>query len=166
MSSRYQFIMKLVFLSALIFVGTVTSGQQPQNGFKIATFTDVPKDMEGCGENLFLNKQDEKTARFVFYTDYVRALICINNKIILLSRPNKPYGKVSNIFSNRNYTLVIKYGQKKTTGDENYEIKRAIITLKYHSKTVWIEKVIGGGRVLKKSHLFNFIPVQNTVLLH
>jgi hypothetical protein len=137
--------MKLFFLAALMFVGSAISRQQqPQTVFKITTFTEVPKDMDGCGENLFLNKQDERAERFVFYTDYVRALICINNKIILITRAVKPIEKGS-VFSNKDYTLAVKYGQKKTIGDESYEIKSAIITLKYHSKVVWTKRVIGGG---------------------
>ncbi len=138
--------MKIIFLAALMFVDTVTSKQQqPQNSFKITTFTEVPKDMEGCGENLFLNKQDEKAERFVFYTDYVRGLICINNKMFLITRSDKSQEKGGSVFSNKDYTLVIKYGQKKITGDENYQIKSAIITLKYRSIVVWTKSVIGGG---------------------
>jgi len=138
--------MKLIFLAALVFMDIANSKQQePQNVFKITTFTNVPTDMEGCGENLFLNKQDEKAERFVFYTDYVRGLICINNKMILVTRGNKSYEKSSSIFSNKDYTLTIKYGQKKNTGDENYEIKSATIILKYHSIVVWTKVVIGGG---------------------
>jgi hypothetical protein len=137
--------MKLIFIAAMVFVGIVTSRQQPQNTFKITTFTKIPKDMEGCGENLFLNKQDEKAERFVFYTDYVRGLICINNKIILITSSDKFHEKSSSIFSNKDYTLIIKYGQKKTTGDESYQIKSAIITLKYHSTVVWTKDVVGGG---------------------
>jgi hypothetical protein len=138
--------MKLIFLAALMCMGIVTSRQQqPQNVFKITTFTEVPRDMEGCGENLFLNKQDEKAERFVFYTDYVRGLICVNNKMILITHSDKSHDKGGSVFSNKDYMLVIKYGQKKTTGDENYQIKSAIITLKYHSKVVWTKNVIGGG---------------------
>ncbi|HEY4325826.1 MAG TPA: hypothetical protein VGN20_17665 [Mucilaginibacter sp.] len=138
--------MKFFFLVALMFVSiTASKQQQPQNAFKITTFTEVPREMEGCGENLFLNKQDEKAERFVFYTDYVRGLICINNKMISITRNDKSHDKGQGEFSNKDYTLVIKYVQKKTTGDENYEIKSAIITLKYHSTVVWTKSVIGGG---------------------
>jgi hypothetical protein len=138
--------MKLILSAALVFLDIANSRQQqPQNVFKITTFTNVPSDMEGCGENLFLNKQDEKAERFVFYTDYVRGLICINNKMILITRSDKSYEKSSSVFSNKDYTLIIKYGQKKATGDENYEIKSATITLKYHSTVVWKKIVIGGG---------------------
>jgi len=138
--------MKLIFLATLMFVEILTGRlQQPHNGFKIMTFTEVPKDMEGCGENLFLNKQDEKAEKFVFYTDYVRGLICVNNKMILITHNDKSHDKEGSVFSNKDYTLVIKYGQKKTTGDENYQIKSATITLKYHSTVVWTKSVIGGG---------------------
>ncbi|MES2277331.1 MAG: hypothetical protein V4592_14995 [Bacteroidota bacterium] len=138
--------MKLIFLVVLTFVATVASSQQqPQNVFKITTFTEVPRDMEGCGENLFLNKQDEKAERFVFYTDYVRGLICVNNKMILITHNDKSHDKDGSVFSNKDYTLIIKYGQKKSTGNESYQIKSAIITLKYHSKVVWTKSIIGGG---------------------
>jgi hypothetical protein len=138
--------MKLIFLAALMFVDIVSGKpQQPQNVFEITTFTEVPKDMEGCGENLFLNKQDEKAGRFVFYTDYIRGLICVNKKMILLTHNDKVHDKVNSVFSNKDYTLVIKYGQEKTTGDESYQIKSANIILKYHSIAVWTKSVIGGG---------------------
>nr|WP_067053878.1 hypothetical protein [Mucilaginibacter sp. L294] len=138
--------MKLVFLAALLFVSIITNRQQkPQNVFKITTFTKVPRNMEGCGENLFLNKQDEKAERFVFYTDYSRALICINNNMILITRSDKSHEKSSSVFSNKDYTLIVKYGQRKPAGDESYQIKNAIITLKYHSKVIWMKNVIGGG---------------------
>lgn len=137
--------MKLAFLAALIFVTQVTNAQQqPKYSIKITTFTEVPRDMEGCGENLFLNKQDEKAERFVFYTDYVRGLIYVNNKMILITHNEKPLENGS-IFSNKDYTLEIKYGLRKSAGDESYQINSAIMTLKYHSKIVWTKKVIGGG---------------------
>jgi hypothetical protein len=138
--------MKVFFLAALMLVGIVTNGQQQaQNVFRITTFTSVPKDMEGCGENLFLNRKDEKAGRFIFYTDYGRALICINNKMCLIKNSDKIYYKNSSVFSNQDYTLIIKYVQKKRTGDEDYKINRAIITLKYRSKVIWTKSVIGGG---------------------
>ena len=138
--------MKLFFLLAFITLATVTNGQQQsQNLFKISTFKDVPENMEGCGENFFYNKQDEKTERYILYTDYIRALICVNNKMIVIKGDDKHSNKKNHIFSNKDYTLIIKYGKEKTTGDESYEIKSAIITLKYHSKVVWTKSVIGGG---------------------
>jgi len=101
--------------------------------------------MEGCGESLCLNKKDEETEKFIFYTDYFRALICIDKKMILLNAHEKSNNKTNAIFSNGDYTVVIRYGQEKATGDEDYEIKSAIITIKYHSKTIWTKDVIGGG---------------------
>ena len=139
-------MMKLTFLLVLMFVGmAANSQQQSQKIFKISTFTKVPSDMEGCGENLFLNTQDEKTERFIFYTDYGRALVCVNGKIILTTYSDKSQEKGSRVFSNKDYTLLIKYGRIKKTGDEDYEIKNAVIILKYHSKVVWTRSVIGGG---------------------
>jgi hypothetical protein len=138
--------MKIILLALLMLVGIVSGKpQQPPTVFIVTTFTEVPKDMEGCGENLFLNKQDEKAERFVFYTDNVRGLICVNKKMILITHNDKSHNKDSSVFSNKDYTLVIKYGEKKTTGDENYQIKSATITLKYHSTVVWTKSVIGGG---------------------
>jgi hypothetical protein len=133
--------MKLILLVALM----CCIQQQPQNVFNVMTFTKVPSDMEGCGENLFLNKEDEKAERFIFYTDYGRALICINNKMILMPRGDKPNEKSTKFFSNKDYALVVRYGLKKFSGDEDYEIQSAIITIKYHSKVIWTKSVIGGG---------------------
>jgi hypothetical protein len=53
--------------------------------------------------------------------------------------------KKSAVFSNKDYTIEIKYGPRKYTGDESYDIKYAMITIKFHSKIIWSEKVIGSG---------------------
>lgn len=138
--------MRSLLLTISLFLPIITYGQkQSQTVFKITTFTDVPKEMKGCGINLFLSKQDENAERFVFYTDYVRGLIRVNDKMILITNKSKLNDKSSSVFSNKDYTLLIKYIQRKDTGDESYEIKQAVITLKYHSKTVWTKSVIGGG---------------------
>jgi hypothetical protein len=146
MSRNYTFLkMKLFLTIALALLTIVTNGQQPQSTFKISTFKDVPKDMEGCGENFFFNKQDEKAERFILFTDYARALICIDNKMILINDAGRKAQNANRVFSNKDYTVIIQYGPMKNTGDESYEIKSAVITLKYHSKVVWTKNVIGGG---------------------
>jgi hypothetical protein len=65
--------------------------------------------------------------------------------MISLTYSNKSHDKNSRVYLNKDYTLVIKYGHEKTTGDENYQIKSATITLIYRSTVVWTKSVIGGG---------------------
>jgi hypothetical protein len=137
--------MKLILFITLFFLHIGNNGQKQSHAvFNVMTFTDVPKNMEGCGENLFLNKHDEKAAKFIFYTDYDRALICIDNKMILI-KGNESNNKTSSSFSNNDYQVVIKYLKEKTTGDEDYDIKSATMIIKYHSKIIWSKNVIGGG---------------------
>jgi len=138
--------MKLILVLALIFTIAPNNQQkQSQQAFNVMNFTNIPKDMEGCGENLFLNKKDEIAEKFIFYTDYFRALMCINNKMILMKGDNKSDDKYSKRFSNADYTVIISYGPQKATGDESYEIISAIVTIKYKSKIIWSKRVIGGG---------------------
>jgi len=106
--------MKFSLLVGFLLAGVIPGKhQKPKNEFTIKTFTAVPKDMEGCGENLFLNKQDEKAERFIFYTDYPRGLICVNGHMILLTHKNKSVENSSNVYADKDYNLLIIYVHKK-----------------------------------------------------
>jgi hypothetical protein len=59
--------MKLPFLAALMFVNIlIIKPQKPQSVFKVTTFTDVPKGMEGCGEYLFVNNKMKRQKNLFF----------------------------------------------------------------------------------------------------
>ncbi|MDB4905035.1 MAG: hypothetical protein JWQ63_4316 [Mucilaginibacter sp.] len=100
--------------------------------------------MEGCGDDYYLSKNDQKQNRLICRTDYTRALIYINNKPVLLKANYKISDKENHAFANGNYTLIIKNGSLKSTGDEDY-IMKPIITLKYGSKVIWMKNLIGDG---------------------
>jgi len=138
--------MKLILLIALILTTTASNSQKKPNPvFNVMAFTDVPKYMELCGENLFLNKQDEKSRKFICYTDYSQILICINSKLIMLNTKDGSLKNHTRSFFNKDYTMVIKYDPLKPINAENYIVTGAIITIKYHSKIIWTKSVIGGG---------------------
>ena len=138
--------MKIILLVALIFMTTISNAQkQTSSIFNVMTFTDVPKYMELCGENLFLNKQDEKSKKFICYTDYNQILICLNSKLIMLNTKDESLKNHTRSFFNKDYAMVIKYEPLKPINAENYIVTGAVITIKYRSKIIWTKSVIGGG---------------------
>ncbi|MDB5132059.1 MAG: hypothetical protein JWR02_1808 [Mucilaginibacter sp.] len=112
--------------------------------FKLSTFTKVPDDFMGCGDDYYLSKKDEKQVKLICRTDYARALIRVNNRLIVLKANYKISDKENHAFTNGNYTLIIKNGPLKSTGDEDYTMK-PIITLKLNSKVIWTKNLIGDG---------------------
>jgi hypothetical protein len=137
--------MKLILSLILGFTIGLSNNQPKQDtSFRLTTFTKVPDDMMGCGDDYYLSKSDEKQDKLVCRTDYTRALIYINNKPVLLKADYKISDKANHAFTNGNYTIIIKNGALKSTSGEDYTMK-PIITLKLNSKVVWMKNLIGDG---------------------
>ena len=68
--------------------------------FKLNTFTKVPDDLMGCGDDYYLTKQDRKQNILICRTDYNRALIYVNGKGILLNANYKASDKMNHVFTN------------------------------------------------------------------
>jgi len=123
--------MKLILLVALIFMTAASSNQkQPHSGFNVTTFTEAPKDMEGAGESFYLSGKDKKEGKFICATNYMTALIYINQKAIRLETMGEPNSFQSKqMFTHGKFILIIVKNHVRKVGDENYTMK-GIITLK------------------------------------
>jgi hypothetical protein len=135
-----------LILSLIFFFTFGLSNIQPKQdtAFKLTTFKNLPDELQGCGDDYYLSKGDQKQDRLICRTDYTRALIYVNNKPVLLKANYKIGDKENHAFTNGNYTLIIKNGPLKSTGDEDYTMK-PIITLKLNSKVIWTKNLIGDG---------------------
>jgi hypothetical protein len=137
--------MKLV-LSIIFFftIGLSNNQTQQPSVFKISTFKNVPDDLMGCGNDYYLTEKDKKQDELVCRTDYITALIYINNKPILLKANYKLGDKENQVYTNGNYMVNIKIGSLKQLDSEYYEMKATII-VKYGSKIIWSKNLIGDG---------------------
>ncbi|MDP9048094.1 MAG: hypothetical protein M3N14_08145 [Bacteroidota bacterium] len=137
--------MKAVLSILLFFTLGLNNQQSVQTStFKLNTFTKVPDDLMGCGDDYYLSKQDEKQDKLICRTNYFVALIHVNNKAILLKYNDKASDKATHVFTAGAYDLLIKNGALKREGDEDYTMT-ATITVNFHSKIVWTNRVVGGG---------------------
>jgi hypothetical protein len=137
--------MKLVVAVILFFtIGLNNNRIQQPPAFKIATFKDVPDEMSGCGDCYYLSEKDKKQHRFICVTDFDTYLVNINGKQIRLKPDNAlNHGKES-VWSSGKYSLSVKDTSSKQE-DTEYYVLTAVITIKYGTKVIWQQKVIGDG---------------------
>ncbi len=137
--------MKAVLAIILFFTLGLSNKQSIHTSiFKLNTFTKVPDDLMGCGDDYYLSKRDEKQDKLICRTNYFEALIHVNNKVILLKYNDKASDEANHVFTAGAYDLVIRNDALKQEGDEDYTMT-AIITVNFHSKIVWTNRVVGGG---------------------
>lgn len=138
--------MHLILPLVLFFTFGLSNKQLDQAPIlKLNTFTKVPDDFDGFGDDYYLSKRDEKLIKLICRTDYGRALIYVNNKPVILKANYKMSDKVNHVFKNGDCILIIKNGPLKPTGDEDYTMKPTI-TVKFKSKVIFLLKdLVGDG---------------------
>jgi hypothetical protein len=138
--------MKLVLSIILFFTIGLSNNQTPQpSSFKISTFTKVPDDMMGCGDDCYLSEGNKKHEILICRTDYATALIHINNKSVLLhANESIKHDKNEEIYISGQYILRLKMTYKKQVDSEDYEFK-GTLTITLGEKILYQQKVIGDG---------------------
>ncbi len=130
-----------------LFLTTGSSSWQVKHPplINLTTFTSIPEDMLGAGESFYLSAKDKKEGNVICTSNYMTALISINQRPIRLEiKDVVNFSKNKQIFTHEKYTLIIIEGPARKVGDEDYTMK-GTLTLKYNSDVVWTKNIIGEG---------------------
>ncbi|WP_428327306.1 hypothetical protein [Mucilaginibacter sp.] len=135
-----------ILLALLLFLLPVSGNKQakPQSSVKINVFKNVPDDLTGCGDDYYLSNADKSKQQLICRTDYVTALIYINNQPVRFKAQQKSITKNETIYTSGKYMLTVKKLLEKQL-DSEYFIMKGIITLKAGDKIIFTQKIIGEG---------------------
>lgn len=116
--------------------------QLPEN-VKLNTFTQLPKDVEGCACYFYLSKSDEDKGKYIMTEIYAQtAYISINGKMQEFDLVNFK-DKVFFVYSNGNYTLRVEFKNKIKSESENFSVNGVLMIFK--AKKMLIKRNIIGG---------------------
>jgi hypothetical protein len=105
----------------------------------LSTFTDLPKEIEGCACYFYLAKGDEKKERYIFVNDFAEtAYISISGKLTRFNLISHSEDNNIFLYSNDKYILKVELLNKKGDGNEGFTVKGAL-TLKKR-KNILIKK--------------------------
>ena len=131
--------MKIIIL--LVFTLALAVSNYKQQKFKLSTFKTVPKDMYGCGDVLYLTKEDKKAGRMLYADNYGDAMLMVNGKFLRF-QSKKISGEY--VQASGKYKLDVQISNKKQE-DTEYHTFDAILTVYEGAKIVFKQKVIGDG---------------------
>ncbi|OOQ58644.1 hypothetical protein [Mucilaginibacter pedocola] len=130
----------MIRYTLLLFFG-LASPCHAQQAFKLSTFTEVPDDMYGCGDALYLNKKDKKAGRMLYANNFEDAMLKINGKLLRF-KTKQVAGKLEMVSGK--YRLNVKASERKQEDDEYYTFT-AVLTVYEGAKIVFKQNVIGDG---------------------
>ncbi|MDB5089216.1 MAG: hypothetical protein JWR09_3210 [Mucilaginibacter sp.] len=103
---------------------------RPQESIKLNTFTELPKDVEGCVCYFYLSKVDETRRKYIMTEIFAQiAYISINGKMQKFNLVNFKDNLFYN-YSNGDYTLRVEFKNKIKTDSENFSIKGVMMLFK------------------------------------
>ena len=138
--------MKLILsIILLLSVGIYNQTEAQYQRVAVSTFKKVPDDFTGCGDSYYLSERDKKHGEFVCITNYVFALMYVDNKEIRFKANEKiSHNKNEQIYVSGKYKLSLKKTYVRNEGDEDYVFK-GIITVKLDDHLVYQKQIIGEG---------------------
>lgn len=110
---------------------SIDSAEKPKEAVKISlnTFSDLPKEIEGCSCYFYLSKKDRKEEKYIFVNDFAKmAFVSINGKIEKFILKEHQEGSDIYLYSNGTYDLKTKITKKESDGAEGSN-EEGIITL-------------------------------------
>ncbi|WP_158800617.1 hypothetical protein [Pedobacter sp. L105] len=97
---------------------------------KLGTFTDLPRDIDGCVCFFYLSKLDEKKGKYIFVNNFAKTgYVLLNRKLEKFDLIDYK-DKVFYLYSNGVYNLKINFETKKNISEENFSIKGDLTLLK------------------------------------
>jgi hypothetical protein len=106
-------------------------------------FSDLPKEIEGCGCYFYLSKKDKKEEKYIFMNDFAKiAFVSINGKMEKFTLKEYQTGSNIYLYSNGTYDLRTKITKKESDGAEGFN-EEGVLTLMKGSITVVEKSFIG-----------------------